>query len=405
MDLRNNVSHLIKVSILCAWCLFFGICLCFGNPFFGQRGQSTQSNQDGQSGQNVSSSESGQNEQDLLSVQSGQNEQNLSSVQSGQNEQNLSSSESSQGENLQSDTEGANSAQNSVQSVNSEQSATEVEVFNTKNIMPVRVGKTNPNNVKAQGHLREEIASFFRTWKTSVGTNKTKIMWGVILASFLYGILHAIGPGHRKTIVFSLYIARKAAWWEPAFTGFALSALHGGCAILLMLIFKGVSGSIAAETDMWATYLEGFSYILVIATAFVLLIKETFEFTKTYKLRNVVCDSNKNLIIENGKSLIPFLISGAYPCPGAILVLVLSFTLDILPLGIIAVLCMSLGMSIPIIGAGYLAWFGRKGLFSVLKEKQHITAIVAYAIETFGYILLIGFSIYIGLPFFLGLLG
>jgi ABC-type nickel/cobalt efflux system permease component RcnA len=52
-------------------------------------------------------------------------------------------------------------------------------------------------------------------------------------------------------------------------------------------------------------------------------------------------------------SLETILLTGIYPCPGAILVLVLSLTLDITGIGILAVFAMSLGLSIPIIDSEY----------------------------------------------------
>ena len=132
---------------------------------------------------------------------------------------------------------------------------------------PVLVGKTNEKLTVFQGDLREEIASFFRNWKNSEGVEKSQILWGIISVAFLYGMIHAAGPGHRKTIVFSLYIARKSPWYEPLITGFLLALLHGGCAIVLMLIFKGISGSISANTNAYTIYMEGFSYLLVIIVA------------------------------------------------------------------------------------------------------------------------------------------
>ena len=143
---------------------------------------------------------------------------------------------------------------------------------------PVMVGKTNEKLTIFQGDLREKIASFFRNWKTAEENAKSAIFWGIIGVAFLYGILHAAGPGHRKTIVFSLYIARKSPWYEPLLTGFLLALLHGGCAIFLMLIFKGISGSIAANTNAYAIYMEGFSYLLIIVVSLFLIIKETIEF-------------------------------------------------------------------------------------------------------------------------------
>lgn len=294
---------------------------------------------------------------------------------------------------------------------------------------PVMVGKTNEKLTIFQGDLREKIASFFRNWKTAEGSAKSTIFWGIIGVAFLYGILHAAGPGHRKTIVFSLYIARKSPWYEPLLTGFLLALLHGGCAIFLMLIFKGISGSISANTNAYAIYMEGFSYLLIIVVSFFLIVKETIEFVifskkekaidniKTQNQSDIQESSENQKVnlaknqtenqIEKGNSsfrdLVPFLISGLYPCPGAILVLVLSFTLDILGLGIAAVSFMSLGMAIPIILVAYFAWFGRKGLFMALKNRENVIKKVSFAVEIFGYTLLILFSLYIAMPFFASL--
>lgn len=273
---------------------------------------------------------------------------------------------------------------------------------------PVLVGKTNKKLTVFQGDLREKIAGFFRSWENAQGNEKSKILWGIIGIAFLYGMIHAAGPGHRKTIVFSLYIARKSPWYEPLITGFLLAFLHGACAIILMLIFKGISGSIASNTNAYSIYMEGFSYLLIIIVALFLIIKESLEFIKESKNKN----HSENLIQDNQnkenknasfKDLIPFLISGLYPCPGAILVLILSFTLSILEAGILAVIFMSLGMSIPIIIVAYLAWLGRKGLFSLVKNKEGLIRKLSFSIEVFGYTLLIIFSLYIGMPFFLSL--
>ena len=277
---------------------------------------------------------------------------------------------------------------------------------------PVLVGKTNEKLTVFQGDLREQIASFFRNWKNSEGQEKSNILMGIITVAFLYGMIHAAGPGHRKTIVFSLYIARKSPWYEPLITGFLLALLHGGCAICLMLIFKGISGSISANTNAYTIYMEGFSYLLIIVVALFLIVKETLEFVKSSKNSEksdvaISEEVSEKKIVKNQNNsfgdLVPFLISGIYPCPGAILVLVLSFTLDILGAGIAAVSFMSLGMAIPIIIVAYFAWFGRKGLFTALKAKESTIKKLSFGIEIFGYTLLIIFSLYIAMPFFVSL--
>ncbi|HOQ93535.1 MAG TPA: hypothetical protein PKW26_07965, partial [Treponemataceae bacterium] len=103
-------------------------------------------------------------------------------------------------------------------------------------------------------------------------------------------------------------------------------------------------------------------------------------------------------------SLSAFIFSGIYPCPGAVLVLILSFTLNIIKLGITSVLVMSLGMSIPILISAYIAWAGREGLFYFFKNKEGIISKLSFIIELLGYALLLAFSFYIAWPFLIGLL-
>lgn len=284
-----------------------------------------------------------------------------------------------------------------------EKQQTNIEHNNTSSVqnknkepVPILTGPSNKQIIKTQGTLREKIADFFKNWKNARGTEKNKILLGIILTSFLYGIIHAAGPGHRKTVVFSLYIARKAPWYEPLITGSVLALLHGGCAILVMLIFRKISGSISRNTNALSIYMEGFSYGIIIILALFMIIKEIIDYIK---------NKNNTEIKKSSKiKLIPFLFSGLYPCPGAILILVLSFTLDILWAGITAVIFMSIGMAVLIIFVAYLAWFGRKGLFMTLKNKTDIISKVSFAVEIIGYSLLLIFSLYVSLPFFASLL-
>lgn len=276
-------------------------------------------------------------------------------------------------------------------------SNTEKDNSPQENIATVRTSKQNQEMVAKQRDLREKLGNFFYQLKENPEHfSKQKVFWQILLVSFLYGIIHAAGPGHRKTIVFSLYLTRNCKIAEPGLTGLALALLHGGTAIILMIIFSTISNSIAMATNNISIYLEGFSYILVILTAIFLLTKEIVDFIKWKKNKNHIQETDKNKKIE----LIPFLISGCYPCPGAILILVLSFTLKILSVGIYSVIAMSLGMAVPIIICGYLAYFGRTGLFKMLKQNETKAQILSFALESFGYILLIIFSLYIAMPFF-----
>ena len=252
---------------------------------------------------------------------------------------------------------------------------------------PVRTSPANRDLVAHQADLRDALGNYLQEWTASGSPSLLRLILGV---SFLYGILHAFGPGHRKTVIFSLYLARNAPPWEPAGTGILLSILHAGAAVVLLLLLRGVSGAISGKADTIALYMEGGAYAILIAAAFFLVI---------HALRDILRASPPKR--GASASLCTILLTGIYPCPGAILILVLSLTLDITGIGILAVFAMSLGMSVPIIAAGYLAWFGRAGLFLAVKKHESMIGRLSAGIELIGYSFLLLFALYMAQPFIL----
>jgi ABC-type nickel/cobalt efflux system permease component RcnA len=266
-----------------------------------------------------------------------------------------------------------------------------------KQINPVRITGGSYSLFQKQGDLRNKLADVFSLLSDNSKApiqSHIQLILVVILISFLYGILHAAGPGHRKTVVFSLYLTRKAPVWEPAIIALLLALLHGGAAIVIMLVFSGVAGSVTANTDSLSIVMEGLSYIILIVTAVFLIIHESI--TYVISVRNHSAQSADS---GHATGLLPFIVSGIYPCPGAILIMVLCFTMHVLRFGIISVLAMSFGMSIPIMAAAYLAWSGRTGLFKMLKHNERAAAKTAFIIEIGGYVFLLLFSLYISWPF------
>ncbi len=250
---------------------------------------------------------------------------------------------------------------------------------------PVRTSQADRNIVARQADLREKLGVYLYEWKS---TGSSTLLWAILTAAFLYGILHALGPGHRKTVIFSLYLARGAPWWEPAATALALSILHGGAAVVLLLFMRGVSGAISGKADRVAVYMEGSAYLLLIAVALYLVV---------HAVRELVWGDHGRK--TGSMTLGTILLTGIYPCPGAILVLILALTLSITGIGILAVFAMSLGMSLPVLAAGYLAWFGRTGLFIALKRNGERLARISAGFELAGYLFLLAFALFIASPF------
>lgn len=256
---------------------------------------------------------------------------------------------------------------------------------------PVRQKQPSAPVVEGQRFLHVRLGEYIHSWSKKASTKDFLL---IMLFSFLYGVIHAIGPGHRKTVVFSFYITRSSHRLEPLLTSFVLAFSHGGVALLLALIFKGLSGAMTVNTNDASIYLEGFSFLLLIILSLFSIFHVVFDhFIKP----------NSTSHPKSAKMrLATLLLSGLYPCPAALLVLTLTFALNIMTTGVLAVLAMSAGMCVPITVAAYIAWAGRVGLFNRLKDKKKL-AISSTIFELAGYVFLLFFSLYTSLPFILGL--
>ena len=253
---------------------------------------------------------------------------------------------------------------------------------------PVYQGQPSENILKGQRILNQKLGDYISAWKEN---KNFAVLLSILALSFLYGLVHAAGPGHRKTIIFSFYLTKESKRLEPLFTGLALAGMHGGAAIVLMMIFKGLSGAILSHSNDAMIYMEGASFLI-------LIILSLYGIIDAVKDINTKKDSNHKKL-----KLGAILLSGIYPCPAAMLVLVLAVSLNLLALGIFAVIAMSVGMSIPIIASGYLAWAGRTGLFYKLKGKERIIALIGSILQIAAYGFLLYISVKTALPFILSL--
>ena len=286
---------------------------------------------------------------------------------------------------------------------------------------PVRTEKTADFIVNRQALLHTKLGDSIYEWTQ---THSAQAFWTIIGLAFFYGIMHALGPGHRKTLVFSFYLARQAPAWEPAVTSLILAGLHGITSVLLLLIFRNVSGALSARTDSATIYLEGFSFILLLllsGASILHLLSGAFpnRFPHfRFSRRSPTPTQNGKLAYNSAgygsaryKNYRPqrrtagniqwgtFLLSGLYPCPAALLVLVLVTTLDAAGIGIIAVIGISAGMAIPITVAAYLAWTGRQQLFKRIGKTQKYAETAAMLLALIAYGAIFIFSLIAVLPF------
>ena len=89
--------------------------------------------------------------------------------------------------------------------------------------------------------------------------------WTLILTSFLYGILHAAGPGHGKAIMTTYLATHRQRMRRGILLSAAAATVQGITAILLVFGLTTLAGWAARDTQSAVRLAEQFSYALVAA--------------------------------------------------------------------------------------------------------------------------------------------
>jgi ABC-type nickel/cobalt efflux system permease component RcnA len=246
--------------------------------------------------------------------------------------------------------------------------------------------------VGLQLEMRERMALAFN--RTSEGPGALLALLGL---TFAYGVLHAAGPGHRKTVVFSMFLGTRAKVWEPLAVGFLSAAVHASSGALLILVLSLIRGAAASfgAADSVMVWMDGGSLLILALLALVLI---------GIKLRELLSGSHHHHGGGGKGRYGMIIVASLVPCPGTIMVLLFALYLDALLLGIAALAAIALGMGLVVSTAAYLAWFGREGLFNRLKTSEHAMARLSGFLELGSYVIILVFSVTTVRPFVLSLL-
>lgn len=246
--------------------------------------------------------------------------------------------------------------------------------------------------VDTQNNLRLEITGLFKTIQK---TNDPLSYAFLLLLSFAYGIFHAAGPGHRKTIVFSAFITQKTHVWEPAIVGGLVAFFHALTSVLLIMGLYAFMQRIQSSTltnISQITELVSFGMLAFFVVVLLLI--------KIYSLFKKSDQTRFNLSFSHEKFYSTILISAIVPCPGVTIMMIFAIYLSMIWQGILAVSAMSLGMGFTISAAGYLAFFSKGALFQGLKHNEQRIEYVTDALEILGYLVILFISVYMLVPFF-----
>lgn len=116
------------------------------------------------------------------------------------------------------------------------------------------------------GWIFAEQAAFYRSLSTSIraARNDGAAMWGLFGISFLYGVFHAVGPGHGKAVISSYLVANEETWRRGIVLSFASAGVQSVVAIVVVAIAAALLGATAKAIGLTVHLIEVVSYGLVI---------------------------------------------------------------------------------------------------------------------------------------------
>jgi len=194
------------------------------------------------------------------------------------------------------------------------------------------------------------------------GTNVRLILL-LLGITFLYGIMHTLGPGHRKTILTGWIIHSSPGVPGIIGAGVLLGLFHTlgtGIIVLVAAVLRDLFGGTLLQTretvQVWVNLFSGGA---VVALGGYLLF-QTFGHTHSHDHSHEDNDSSLMTPVNLGdrKTLLMVALSmGLVPCPGSLSVLAVSFLLGDIWLGLWAVVFISLGTIFTLISLGLLVKF------------------------------------------------
>ena len=229
-----------------------------------------------------------------------------------------------------------------------------------------------------QHQLNQKMAALTRQAKE---TGSMKPFFFLFIIAFSYGILHAAGPGHGKAVAASYIISQKGKVIDSLLFGNMIAFFHGFSGMFLVLIIYFVLNSSVSGTLLDVSRItQIISYSLILLLGTVLLTKSIYLWC-----RRTVIDRRYPDGYTRGRkigSLATAFVVGMVPCPGVVLVMLFSLSLDMIGLGFLLALSMTLGMAVTISAVVVIGTIGKNLALGALQRRRDLAGIVGQIIET-----------------------
>lgn len=238
--------------------------------------------------------------------------------------------------------------------------------------------------------------------------------WTLMLLSLGYGVFHAAGPGHGKTVISGWLLATEQQLKRGILISFASALIQALSAILIVSTLLFLVKSVGSSARSVASVLETASYGLIALLGFYLLwqamgmiwpAKLAAASPAHSHAAHAGCghshmpsarEMNQDWSLSRALSV--SLAVGIRPCTGAILALLFANAVGVYWAGIAATFVMAVGTALTVSAIAMIAVLSKSTAMSMMGERQSWLDWAAFALRLAGGLLIT----FLGATLFLG---
>jgi len=188
-----------------------------------------------------------------------------------------------------------------------------------------------------------------------------EVYLSILAISFLYGLIHAMGPGHGKMVIASYFLANNLRVSSSFKAGFLTSVIHTISALIITgTLYVFFQNSISGYFQSINEYMYKISAVFIILIACYLL----YDTINDKKIKEELQPLKQKSLFSIALSI------GIVPCPGVMTIVLYSMILGYLELGILSAIMMSIGMGITISIAAILASSVKQSKYGQYKKRM-----------------------------------
>jgi len=208
------------------------------------------------------------------------------------------------------------------------------------------------------------------------GGNASAILFAVG-AAVLFGAVHALMPGHGKTVLVSYHLGQPTRPIDGFINGAILAVTHVGLAVVLVLAGFAVISRAFAYGGRTPQF-EAASGVLIVMIGAFLLWRSLSD--------------RQHAASANGKTLA--LVTGLIPCPLTTFVMSYALARGMLAAGLLVSAAMAVGMIAAIGGISLAAALARNRFMALLARTERVRHGIGLALEVVGSLAVLGFGLW-----------